>query len=338
MMHALADEAPTWAAYRLNAPLPPPIITDPALPLVSIVTPSYNQGAYIAATVASVLAQEYPNIEYWVIDGGSTDNTLAALQPFRADPRLHVVVEPDHGQADAINKGWARCRGAILAWLNSDDTYLPGAIHTQVAALGAHPEAGAVYGDAQYTDAAGRPLHLLASRPYAPAALLRLEIPAQPSVFLRRELVAQVGPLSIARRYSMDTDYWARAARITPFARTRAVIATYRLHPASKTVGEFSGFYREWLAIAAQFFADPALPPALRLERGGVIADIYAAMANLEARRGSLPEALRYAAYAFSAGGMRPRMLKLPVALLDRLSGRDLSAAATALWGRLRRG
>jgi glycosyltransferase involved in cell wall biosynthesis len=334
-MHALADKSPAWAAYKRDTPLPPPIITDPALPLVSIVTPSFNQGAYIAATVASVLEQNYPNIEHWVIDAGSTDNTLAALQPFASDPRLHIVVEPDRGQADAINKGWARCRGAVLAWLNSDDTYLPNAIRTQVAALAAHPEAGAVYGDAQYSDAAGRPLHLLASRPYTPLALLRLEIPAQPSVFLRRELVAQLGPLNLARRYSMDTDYWARAARIAPFARTRAVIATYRLHPASKTVGEFSGFYREWLDIAAQFFADPTLPLEIRRAHGGVVADIYAAMANLEARRGSLPDALRYTAYALYAGGLRPRMLKLPITLFDRLSGRDLSATFTALWGRL---
>jgi glycosyltransferase involved in cell wall biosynthesis len=337
-VHSLADEAPTWAAYRLNATLPPPVITDPALPLVSIVTPSFNQGAYIAATAASVLGQSYPNIEYWIIDGGSTDSTLAALQPFAGDPRLHIVVEPDRGQADAINKGWARCRGAILAWLNSDDTYMPDAIATQVAALAAHPEAGAVYGDAQYTDAEGRPLHLLAARPYSPQALLRLEIPAQPTVLLRRELVAHAGPLNVARQYSMDTDYWARAARIAPFARTRALVATYRLHPASKTVGEFSGFYREWLDIAERFFADPALPPPLRRERAGVVADIYAAMANLEARRGALPDALRYAAYTLSAGGLRPRMLKFPVALLDRLTGRDLSAGFTALWGRLRRG
>jgi glycosyltransferase involved in cell wall biosynthesis len=337
-MHSLADESSTWAAYRLNRMLPPPILNDPALPLVSIVTPSFNQGTYIADTVASVLGQQYPNIEYWIIDGGSTDSTRAALQPFIGDPRLHIVGEPDRGQADAINKGWAQCRGAILAWLNSDDTYLPGAIGVQVAALFNHPEAGAVYADAQYTSAAGKPLHLLAARPYSPLALLRLEIPAQPTVFLRRELVARLGPLSITRRYSMDTDYWARAARITAFARTRSVVATYRLHPASKTVGAFGGFYREWLDIAERFFADPVLPTQLRRERAGVVADIYAAMANLEARRGRLTDAVRYTVYALNAGGMRPRMLKLPVALFDRLTGRDLSAVVTALWGRYRRG
>ncbi len=337
-MHSLANESSAWMAYKRDIPLPPPVIHDPALPLVSIVTPSFNQGAYIAATVASVLGQNYPNIEHWVIDAGSTDNTLSALAPFAADPRLKIVVEPDRGQADAINKGWARCRGSILAWLNSDDTYFPAALRTQVAALTAHPETGAVYADAQYIDAAGRPLHLLAARPYTPLALLRLEIPAQPTVFLRRELVAQVGPLNLARRYSMDTDYWVRAARIAPFARTRARIATYRLHSASKTVGEFHGFYHEWLDIAAQFFAESTLPSELRSGRASVVADIYAAMANLEARRGRLNDAARYTAYALSIGGMRPRMLKLPIALLDRITGHDLSAWFTAGWGRLRRG
>jgi glycosyltransferase involved in cell wall biosynthesis len=337
-MHPLAHTAPKWASYPVSATLPPPIIRDPALPLVSIVTPSFNQGMYIGDTIASVLGQDYPNIEYWIIDAGSSDQTMAAIAPFRGDPRLHVLVEPDRGQADAINKGWARARGTILAWLNSDDTYLPGALRTQVQVLMAHPQAGGVYGDAQYTAADGRPLHRLRARPYTPLAVLRLEIPAQPSMFLRRELVAQVGRLNVARRYSMDTDYWARAAQHWTFMHANHLIATYRLHAASKTVDAFSGFYPEWLAISEQFFADPACDPALRPARAGVLADIYAAMANLEARRGRLALALRYSHFAVMLGGLRPRMVKLPVALLDRLSGRDLSALATAVWGWWRRG
>lgn len=334
----LAAEAPAWAAYGPVRPLPPPVIRDPRQPLVSVVTPSYNQGRYIAATVESVLGQDYPNIEHWVIDGGSTDETLAALAPFAGDPRLHIVVEPDRGQADAINKGWARCRGQVLAWLNSDDTYLPGAIAAQVAALMAAPAAGAVYADALYTDADGRPLRRLHARPYSPQALLRLEIPAQPTVFLRRGLVAELGPLDISKRYSMDSDYWARAARLCRFRQNRALVATYRLHPASKTVGEAPGFYAEWLAIARRFFADPALPADLRAARASALADIYAAMANLEAAGGRYAGALRYLAYALALSGPRPRMLKLPLALLDRLLPLGLAARATALWGRARRG
>lgn len=334
----LADEAPAWAAYGPVGPLPPPALADPRLPLVSVVTPSFNQGRYIAATVESVLGQGYPNIEHWVIDGGSSDETLAVLARYAGDPRLRVISGRDRGQADAINRGWARCRGQVLAWLNSDDTYLPGAIATQVAALDAAPAAGAVYADALYTDADGRPLQRLHGRPYSPLALLRLEIPAQPTVFLRRGLVAALGPLDITKRYSMDSDYWARAARLSSFQQAAGLVATYRLHAESKTVGQAPGFYAEWLAIAERFFAAPGLPAELRGGRGGVLADIYAAMANLEAAGGRYAGALRYLAYALAAGGPRPRMLKLPLALADRLLPLGLAARASAAWGRLRRG
>ncbi len=334
----LAHTAPRWAAYAVDQETPPPPLRDPALPLVSIVTPSLNQGRYLGATIRSVLGQDYPNLEYWVIDGGSSDETRAVLQGFAGDGRLRWLSEPDRGQSDAINKGWARAHGQILAWLNADDTYFPGAIAAQVAALLADPQAGAVYGDAWYIDAAGRPLTRIAGRPFSPAAVLRLEIPVQPTVFLRRELVASVGPLRLERRYSMDSDYWARAIRLAPFRQTSNLVATYRLHGGSKTVAEGPGFYREWLAIAEAYVADPTLAPALRASRAPVLADIYAAMANLEAQGGRLANAVRYLVYSWTLAGPRPRLLKLPLALLDRVAPLGLAPRATALWGRLRRG
>lgn len=331
----LFDTSPAWAAYRVAEALPAPIIGDPALPLISIVTPSLNQGSYLAEAITSVLGQDYPNIEYWVIDGGSSDKSLDVLKA-SADPRLSWISAADRGQSDAINRGWARCRGEIVAWLNSDDTYLPGAIRRQVAALQSNPTAGAVYADAQYTDTRGQALTRLYGRPYSPLALLRLELPPQPTVFLRRELVAQAGPLDLSRRYSMDTDYWVRIARLAPLHYAPGLVATYRLHSASKTVGQFAGFYVEWLEIARHFFAQEGLPAELRAARGPVIADIYAAMANLEAARGSPAAALRYLAFAIAVGGMRPRMLKLPLALSERYLPLSLAARASELWGRWR--
>lgn len=336
---SLASEFPLWADYGPVEDAPAPVIGDPAMPLVSVVTPSLNQGRYLRATIESVLSQGYPNLEYIVIDGGSADESLGVLRDYAGEPRMRWLSGPDRGQSDAINKGWARCRGQILAWLNSDDTYLPGAIAGQVRELLSAPEAGAVYADAQYTDADGRPLTRLYGRPYSPAALLRLEIPAQPTVFLRRDLVSQIGPLSLVRRYSLDSDYWARAARVAPFRQAHALVATYRLHPDSKTVGQFAGFYREWLEVAESFFAEPGLPADLRAARGPVLADIYAAMANLEAGGGGrAADALRYLAYALHIGGPRPRMLKLPLALAERRLPLGLAARASELWGRLRRG
>jgi glycosyltransferase involved in cell wall biosynthesis len=334
----LARSAPSWSPYAPAERVAAPRLAEPGLPLVGVAMPSLNQGRYIGEAIASVLTQSYPNIELWVIDGGSGDETLEVVRSFAADQRLRWLSERDRGQSDAINKGWARCHGQILAWLNADDTYLPGAVATQVQALLADQGAAAVYGDARYTAADGRPLGLIAGRPYTPLAVLRLEIPVQPTVFLRREVVASVGPLSLARRYSMDTDYWARVIRRAPLRQSRAEIATYRLHAESKTVSQQQGFYREWLAIAEQFFADPSVAADLRAARPGVLADIYAVMANLEARSGTLGDAARYLAYALTLAGPRPRALKLPLALLDRALPLGLAPRATALWGRLRRG
>ena len=123
-------------------------------PLVSVVTPSYNQARYLQATMDSVLGQSYPNIEYIVIDGGSTDESPVMIAA-RGEQLAYWVSESDKGQTNAINKGFARATGEILAWLNSDDTYEPEAIAEAVAYLAAHPEAGLVYGEANFIDEHG---------------------------------------------------------------------------------------------------------------------------------------------------------------------------------------
>ena len=128
-----------------------------AQPLVSIVTPSYNQAEFLEATIQSVLAQTYPNIEYIVIDGGSSDQSPQIIEA-HADQLAYWVSEKDQGQTDAINKGFAKATGKYLAWLNADDVLKPHAVAEAVAYLEAHPEAGMVYGDADYIDEQGRVL------------------------------------------------------------------------------------------------------------------------------------------------------------------------------------
>ncbi|MGQ0603596.1 MAG: glycosyltransferase family 2 protein, partial [Anaerolineales bacterium] len=122
------------------------------LPRLSIITPSFNQAQFLEATLRSVLDQHYPNLEYLVIDGGSTDDSVAIIQRY-ADRLAYWVSEKDRGQSDAINKGLARATGEIVAWLNSDDTYLPGALAAQAGYLCAHTDVEVVYGDCVYTDA-----------------------------------------------------------------------------------------------------------------------------------------------------------------------------------------
>ncbi|MFV9503778.1 MAG: glycosyltransferase family 2 protein [Oscillochloridaceae bacterium umkhey_bin13] len=333
----LAATAPRWAAYRLETWPERPGLPDPTLPLVSIVTPSLNQGQYLAATLTSILEQDYPNLELWVIDAGSRDETLAVLERFGHDPRLRWLSEPDRGQSDAINKGWARCHGQILAWLNADDTYLPGAIRSQVAALQAHPSAGVVYGDVVFTAADGRPLSRVYGRPFRPEHVLRLQIPPQPGIFVRRDLIARAGPLALERHYAMDVDLWVRVLPMAPWVQNPNLVATYRLHPTSKTVAQTSGFYAEWLAIIEAYFAHADLNLSERGLRPGVLADLYAAMANLELQAGSLRHAVRYLGYAYTLAGPRPRMLKTPLALLDRLLPVGAARRSMELWGWLQR-
>lgn len=227
----------SWADYPAVNGLPGPVVTDLALPLVSVVTPSYNQGRFIRQTIESVLGQDYPNIEYWVIDGGSTDETVSVIREFEGDPRFHWLSEPDRGQADAINKGWSRCRGDIVAWLNSDDYYVDkAAIRTQVNALVECPDVGLVYGDCHYTDTLGDIVSAYPTRPYSYKALLQINYIPQPTVFIKMNIVQQAGPVDISFRFAMDLDYWLRCSTVTDFCYVPEPIATYRLHGDSKTV------------------------------------------------------------------------------------------------------
>src|SRR6185295_5815973 len=118
--------------------------------------PSYNQGRFIRQTIESVLAQDYPNIEYLVIDGDSSDETVAILREYERDPRFHWISEPDDGQSDAINKGLARCRGELFAWLNADDLLMPGALQHVAAAWRAANQPAILYGLARLIDQDGR--------------------------------------------------------------------------------------------------------------------------------------------------------------------------------------
>ena len=156
-----------------------------AVPLVSIVTPCYNMGRYLEQTIESVLAQDYPNIEYIVMDGGSSDDSLRILEKYRG--RLDFHSAPDRGTADAINKGFARSRGSVFAYLNADDTYLPGAVSAAVRSLMGEPGIGVVYGDANWVDEEGQVLGPYPTKPYQADMLSQECFICQPAAFIRRE-------------------------------------------------------------------------------------------------------------------------------------------------------
>ena len=184
-------------------------------PLVSIITPSYNQSAYLEQSMLSVLEQDYPNLEYMVIDGASTDGSAEIISKY-SNKLAWWVSEPDRGQADAINKGFKPARGKYIAWLNSDDLYLPGAVTQAVTALEAAPEVGLIYGDLHSIDANGYHFHTIHYKQYTLADLLAFRIIGQPSVFMRRDVLLQAGLLGTEYQYLLDHHLWIRIAALAP--------------------------------------------------------------------------------------------------------------------------
>jgi glycosyltransferase involved in cell wall biosynthesis len=212
-------------------------------PLVSVVTPSLNQGRFIGDAVRSVLGQDYPRIEYLVVDGGSTDGTLAVLAGH--DGAVRWISEPDNGQAAAINKGFRLASGEVLAWLNSDDLYEPQAISAAIAYLQAHPDTAMVYGDATHVDAEDVEIGPCAY--VGPFDLDRLvhesDYIVQPAAFFRRSAFEAVGGLDESLHWGMDYDLWLKIARRFPIAYLPRKLARYRQTGENKTaLGRFDRF------------------------------------------------------------------------------------------------
>jgi glycosyltransferase involved in cell wall biosynthesis len=224
-------------------------MTSPDQPTVSIVTPSYNQARYLEHTIRSVLDQDYPNLEYIIVDGGSTDGSVDIIKRY-ANNLAWWTSEKDMGQTDAINKGFNRAHGDILAWLNSDDTYEPNAISEAVRYLLDHPEIGLVYGDTNYINEEGR---VLGRFPAAQTNYTRLRrgyvhIPQQAS-FWRADLWHEVGPLDPSFYFAMDYDLWVRLAARAPIHYLPRLWANFRLHTQGKTIAADDRCWPEMLRV-----------------------------------------------------------------------------------------
>lgn len=219
------------------------------LPLISIVTPSFNQARFLEATIQSVLGQEYPRLEYMIVDGGSTDGSLEVIKKY-AGRLAWWVSEKDQGQTDAINKGFARARGEIFAWLNSDDTYEPGALHAAADYLGTHPAVGLVYGDANFIDESGRVIGRFAAAQTDLRRLRRgyVHIPQQ-AAFFRGDLWRSLGPLDPSFYFAMDYDLWVRLAGRSQIRYVQQTWANFRLHSAGKTLAADERCWPEMLRV-----------------------------------------------------------------------------------------
>ncbi len=222
-------------------------------PLVSIVTPCRNAGPFIEQTVCSVLDQDYPRIEYIVVDGGSTDGTIDILR--RYEGRLKWFSGRDRGAADAINKGFSLSGGEIFAYLNADDVYLPGAVSTAVRSFREEPPTiAAVYGDAWWVDDAGKRIAAYPVCEFDRELLSRECFICQPASFLRREAFENVGRMDPELDLTFDYELWMRLARSYEFRRISGTLAQSRMHIANKSLGQRREVFRETFRVLRRHY------------------------------------------------------------------------------------
>ena len=230
--------------------------------LVSIVTPSFNQAAYLEQTLLSVLEQDYADIEYLVIDGGSTDGSPDIIKRY-ASRLAYWISEKDSGQADAINKGMARAKGEIVAWLNSDDTYLPGTVTAAVKAFDENPDVAMVYADMLAVDERGQTFNTLRYRQLTLEDLLSFQIIGQPAVFMRRSAFEKTGGLDLSFHFLLDHHLWIRIAAQGRILHIPQTWAAARYHAKAKNRAHAAAFGREAFRILDWAKTDERLAPLL---------------------------------------------------------------------------
>jgi GT2 family glycosyltransferase len=251
------------------------------------VIPSYNQGRFLEEALRSALEQDHSELELLVVDGGSTDGSVDVIEQY-ADRLAWWTSEPDRGQAHALNKGFARASGGVLGWLASDDTLVPGAVARVVAELESDPEALLVYGEAVFVDEGGAELFPLPARPFDTGEMIRRceNFVVQPGSLFRRRAWELAGPLDEDAHYLFDFEFALRVARhgvVKPIADR---VATYRVHPESKSGGGSLLKARDYVRFAEHVLRDS--------NRGR--ASAYLAAGDYFYDAGRLAEARRYLA------------------------------------------
>lgn len=237
-----------------------------ALPKISIVTPSLNQGRFLEQCLQSILAQQYPNLELIIIDGGSTDGTLEIIHKYAAQI-THWVSEPDAGQSDAINKGFQKATGDLVAWLNADDYYLDDSLRTVALAYQQHPEASFIFGDGVRVNEQGieKSAFWEGQQPVfdRQALIYGLNYILQPACFINHRYLREIGYLNPDLHYGMDTDLWIRLSGAAEPLAIQAVLAASREYGETKTSSGSFARIEELRRIAEKYSGLPLTPGVL---------------------------------------------------------------------------
>lgn len=228
-------------------------------PSISVVTPSYNQGRFIEKTIDSVLRQDYPNFEHIIVDGGSSDQTLSVL---RNHQHIDWVSEADSGQSNAVNKGFHKATGEIIAWINSDDWYETGAFEAVADFFINYPQHSIVMGNCRLVDVAGTEIGQVFNHARGYKGLRRYwlprAIPTQPAIFFKKHLLEKFGYLDESLHYAMDYDLWLRFAASHEFYHLDRLVANYRFHPGAKGGDrDWSKFQPEWELVYNRYVSPP---------------------------------------------------------------------------------
>ncbi len=317
---------PGWP-WTTSAPhLPTRASAQSLLPRISIVTASYNQAPYLEETIRSVLLQGYPNLEYLVLDGGSTDGSVDIIRKYA--PWLHYwVSEPDHGQVHALAKGFARSSGEILGFLNSDDVYFPGTLETVVRAFASNPAAVAICGNELWINADGQVISEEKTRSTSLRDLLLLNFLPQPAVFFRRSAYERAGGFDLQFQCIFDYELWLRLANCGEIYLIPQLLAATRWHEAVKRNTMWPVFAGELERAIPKVLAGPlsiALSPE---ERRAILANLksYAAQVYLMNSPEYLEKALACSIAAIrSRPSAAPRLLRVVYSRMRQLSARCL--------------
>jgi glycosyltransferase involved in cell wall biosynthesis len=280
-------------------------------PKITVVTPSYNQGRFLERTISSVLSQDYPNLEYFVFDAGSTDDSVAILKKY--EKRLtYWTSKPDRGQSDAISKGWSMATGDVLAWLNSDDFYYPGALEEIGKTFAADPNLKMVCGAVALVDIAERKLRVKPPAPVVPEVILPwADLPPQAGAFIRRDVFDRLGGPRLDLNYVMDWELWLRISLNYPasaIALSNKVLAADRQWSGTKTLNSAGRDSAEGRKVMQELFGSNRLAPDLRALERAALARTWWLQSKGELRKGlrrsaflSLSKAVRLAPGKFPA-------------------------------------